>query len=66
MAKTAKETDNAKVILQSMLLLMQDSFIMQALTSGARVDEIRKHLHVDKWRVSKVSKLLNTGKREPK
>jgi DNA-binding protein YbaB len=54
--------DDTKTI-DSLLNATQDLFILQALQAGATNDAVRQFLHVDKWRVTKVSKVLKSAKK---
>jgi len=49
--------------LDRLLETTQDLFILQALQAGATNDAVRQFLHVDKWRVTNVSKVLKSGKK---
>lgn len=42
--------------------IFQNLFILQALSCGAKVNDIRRFLKIDKWRVSNVSKLIRDVK----
>lgn len=53
------ETDKTLVRL---IETTQDLFILQALQAGAKGQDVRKHLKVDQWRVTNVSKLLKASK----
>jgi hypothetical protein len=44
--------------LDTLVRVTQDLFILNALVAGAKVDDIRRALKIDKWRVSNVSKSL--------
>ena len=44
----------------------QDLFILHALQARANVNAVRKFLHVNKWRVTNISKLLKGGRRATK
>jgi hypothetical protein len=58
--------DSGEKTLDRLLETMQDLFILQALQLGAKGENVRKHVKVDQWRVTKVSQLLKTGKKSPK
>ena len=58
MKKSADKTDQ-------ILNVLQDLFILESLKAGMNVDDIRKILKIDKWRVSNISKYMkqqNGGK----
>jgi hypothetical protein len=52
--------------LDRLLETTQDLFILQALNLGATNDAVRQFLHVDKWRVTNVSKVLKSAKKTNK
>lgn len=58
MSKKQNEIENSHVTLESILTVLQDLFILQALRAGMNVGDIRKHLRIAKWRVSNISKLM--------
>jgi hypothetical protein len=49
-------------LLERLLEVSQDAFILNALQAGAKGEAIRELLHVDQWRVTNVSKLLKKRK----
>ncbi len=59
MAKKSSAPDPISEKLDALIRVTQDLFILHALTAGARVDDVRKALKIDKWRVSNISKTLN-------
>ena len=42
---------------QQLIETTENLFILQALNAGANSEALRKFLHVDKWRITNVSKL---------
>ena len=48
---------------QDSIALLQDIFILLALEAGMNVDAVRKHLKVNKWRVSNISKHLKSARK---
>lgn len=44
----------------------QDLFILHALQAGAKGQDVRKHLKVNQWRVTNISKLLKASKTSDK
>lgn len=62
MAKMKQETDPTNEKLDALLRVTQDLFILQALTAGANVDDVRRIMKIDKHRVSTISKHLKNGK----
>jgi hypothetical protein len=59
MAKKKTVGDPIADKLDTLIRVTQDLFILQALTAGAKVDDVRKALKIDKLRVSGISKSLN-------
>jgi len=49
-----------------LLQITQDLFILQALQAGAKGEDVRKHVQVNQWRITNVSKLLKNGKKAAK
>ncbi len=62
MAKKKAATDPVHAKLDTLIRVTQDLFILQALTAGVNVDDVRKALKIDKWRVSNISKLVKKAK----
>jgi hypothetical protein len=62
MAKKNQETDQTIEKLDALLRVTQDLFILQALTAGANVDDVRRIMKIDKHRVSNISKHLKNAK----
>jgi hypothetical protein len=62
MAKKNQETNPTSEKLDALLRVTQDLFILQALTAGANVDDVRRILKIDKHRVSNISKYLKNAK----
>lgn len=60
------ETDKTAEALESMITAIQDLFILHTLQAGVQVEAVRAHLGVDKWRVTKVSKLLKNARQKKK
>ena len=58
MAKKNAEADPISDKLDTLIRVTQDLFILQALVAGAKVDDVRKALKINKWRVSNISKAL--------
>jgi hypothetical protein len=58
MAKKNTGADPISEKLDALIRVTQDLFILHALVAGAKVDDVRKALKIDKWRVSNVSKAL--------
>ena len=58
MAKQKASNDSLADKVDGLVRIMQDVFILQALVAGAKVDDIRKALKIDKLRVSNISKSL--------
>lgn len=44
--------------LDHLLVVLQNLFILQGLGAGMKVEDLRKILRIDKWRVTNISKLL--------
>lgn len=61
MAKKSRETDATNEKLGALLHVTQDLFILQALTAGANVDDVRRMMKIDKRRVSNISKRLKNA-----
>jgi len=61
MAKKSRETDATNEKLDALLHVTQDLFILQALTAGANVDDVRRMMKIDKRRVSNISKRLKNA-----
>lgn len=49
-----KSTDKTDQILN----VLQDLFILESLKAGMKVNDVRKILKIDKWRVSNISKYM--------
>ena len=62
MAKKSRETDATNEKLDALLHVTQDLFILQALTAGANVNDVRRIMKIDKQRVSNISKHLKNAK----
>jgi len=62
MAKKKAAIDPVHAKLDALLRVTQDLFILQALTAGAKVNDVRKALKIDKWRVSNISKYVKDAK----
>lgn len=62
MAKKNQETDQTIEKLDALLRVTQDLFILQALTAGANVNDVRRIMKIDKHRVSNISKHLKNAK----
>jgi hypothetical protein len=60
MPKHRLSTDNSA----QMLSVLQDLFILQALQAGLNVEYIRKHLKVDIYRVSNLSKQIKKASKK--
>jgi hypothetical protein len=58
-AKQKNAGDPVADKLDTLIRVTQDLFILHALIAGAKVDDIRKVLKIDKLRVVHVSKSLN-------
>jgi len=58
MAKKRAVKDPIAVALDDVLTVVQNLFILEALKAGMNVDDIRKILRIDKWRVSNISKYM--------
>jgi hypothetical protein len=54
--------DKAAELLEQLLEATQNLFILEALRAGAKGEAVRDLLHVNQWRVTNVSKLLNKRK----
>ncbi|TAK87228.1 MAG: hypothetical protein EPO20_05340 [Betaproteobacteria bacterium] len=59
MAKQKNASDSITDRLDTLIRITQDLFILQALVAGAKVDDVRKALKINKWRVVNISKSLN-------
>lgn len=59
MAKKKQASDPVADKLDALIRVTQDLFILQALIAGAKVDDVRKALKINKWRVSNISKNLD-------
>ena len=57
MAKQRTPEEKTHDLLEQLIETTQNLFILQALNAGANSEAVRKFLHVDKWRVTNVSKL---------
>ena len=62
MAKKNFPPDPQGERLDALLRATQDLFILQSLLAGVNVDDVRKILKIDKWRVSNISKHLKAAK----
>lgn len=62
MAKKNQETYQTIEKLDALLRVTQDLFILQALTAGANVNDVRRIMKIDKHRVSNISKHLKNAK----
>ena len=62
MARKTSAGDPLAGKLDAVLRATQDLFILQALQAGVKVDDVRKMLKIDKWRVSNISKYLKNEK----
>ncbi|MCI0695185.1 hypothetical protein L0337_24645 [candidate division KSB1 bacterium] len=63
MAKPSKATNTQSAEKTDQLLdVLQDLFILESLKAGMNVDDIRKILKINKWRVSNISKYMKKKK----
>ncbi|GEM_PF-5877938 len=53
-ANTDRSTDK----MEQMITVLQDLFILEGLKAGMNVEDIRKTLKINKWRVSNISKCM--------
>ena len=58
MANKAKTPDPLLDRLDELVDAVQDLFILQALASDMKAEDIRKILHIDNWRVTNISKYM--------
>lgn len=56
MAKKSTNRDPTTAALSELLVAVQNLFILEALQAGMNVENIRRILRIDKWRVSNISK----------
>lgn len=56
MARKGPTKDPIVLALDEVLSAVQNLFILEALKAGMNVEDIRKILRIDKWRVSNISK----------
>jgi hypothetical protein len=59
-----KTIDPISARLDLLLAATQNLFILEALRAGMNVEDVRKLLKVDKWRISKISKPLKQAARK--
>jgi len=57
MAKPKTPEEKTHALLEELIENVQNLFILQALTAGAKGEAIRKLLRIDKWRITNVSKI---------
>ena len=50
--------DKTVELLERLVGVNQDLFILEALRAGAKGETLREFLHVNQWRVTSISKLL--------
>ena len=47
---------------ERLVFLMENIFILESLKAGINVEDIRKLLKIDKWKIINVSKILKAAK----
>jgi hypothetical protein len=65
MAKVKGEANHPEGKFDQMLSVLQNIYILQCLQAGMNVDDIRKMMRIDKWRISNISKLLKSRAAKP-